>query len=609
MARSGAGGDVLLTSLRAHWASRIGLGLTATAVLVLIAGQATAPHQSINSPHDGQPIRPVFLASDDVSLPMASSSTSYVVAQPDGQPSAFVDQGGALWNYWFANGSMDSAEIVAGGVASNPVAVDQPDGEPSVFFQGAGGTLWNYWYANGNWGGAEIAGGGVASAPAAILQANGAPTVFVEGPGDSLLNYWYIPAQGTWGAGTAAPAGSIFSAPAVIWQVNAGDAPSVFAEGPGNSLLNYWYIPAQGTWGASTVASPGRAFSAPSVMAQVSADYAPSVFVEGPGNSLINYWYIPAQGTWGAGTVSGPGTAHSTPAVVPQVNAGDVPSVFVEGPGNSLLNYWYIPAQGTWGAGTVSGQGTTDSAPGVIDGQDGAPTVFCQGPSGSPFNFTYTDGTWVDGPSASVPSGSPYFTFSATLSAGGSGTGYSAYINARDADNDAVGIGLQTLQTSGSGPVYYIWETVQNGNFNYGYLGPAPSSNVPVTLAWWQGDNTAVFYEGSTPVADIPISLTPMLYFGIEGDGRQNGDSVNDVFTNTQITVGDNCPTYCGLTGTWNTTQFNSYGLTANQTNSASQNGADFTVTGTVSGLPPGGNWGNAQVAGIALIQQYWNGQ
>ncbi|HYA67911.1 MAG TPA: hypothetical protein VED63_04170 [Acidimicrobiales bacterium] len=607
MARSGQGG-ILLATVRSGGARRLGLLSAATGVLVLLASQGISAPRATGPGHGGRPVHTAFSDSAAVSLPMAGSSTSSVVAQPDGEPSSFVDQGGALWNYWLANGSMDSAEIVGGGVASAPVVVDQPDGEPSVFFQGAGGTLWNYWYANGNWGGAEIAGGGVDSAPAVVLQANGAPTVFVEGPGDSLLNYWYIPAQGAWGAGTAAPGGSIFSAPAVLWQVSAGDAPSVFAEGPGGSLLNFWYIPAQGNWGAGTVAGPGNVFSSPSVMAQVSAGDAPSVFVEGPGSSLLNYWYIPAQGAWGAGTVAGPGTTHSPPAVVPQVNAGDVPSVFVEGLGNSLLNYWYIPAQGVWGAGTVADQGTTDSAPGVIDEPNGAPTVFAQGPAGTPFNFTYTNGEWVAGASASVPSGTPYFTYSATLSAGGSGTGYAAYINARYGDNDAVGIGLQTLQTSGSGPLYYIWESVQNGNFNYDYLGPAPSTAVPVTLSWWQGANTAVFYEGSTPVADIPISLTPVLYFGIEGDGRQNGDTVNDVFTNNQITVGNSCPTYCGLTGTWNTTQFNSYGLAAHQTNSAPQNGANFTVTGTVSGVPAGGNWGNEVIAGIALIEQYWDG-
>jgi hypothetical protein len=547
-------------------------------------------------------------------LAMSGSASSNVVPQPDGEPSVFEEEGGALWNYWYSGGILNSAEIVNGGAVANPVAVTQSDGAPSVFFEGSGGSLWNYWYANGVWDAAEIATGGVASTPAVVLQANGAPTVFVRGPDNSLLNYWYIPSRGAWGAGTAAPPGSVFSSPAVLWQVYADDAPSVFVQGPGNSLLNFWYIPSQGTWGAGTAAPPGSVFSSPSVLPQVDAGDAPSVFVQGPGNSLLNFWYIAAQGAWGAGTVAPQGTTNSTPAVVAQVDAGDVPSVFVRTPGNAVLNFWYIPSAGSWGAGTVESNGTAFSGPGVVNEPNGAPTVFYQNAAGTPQNYSYVNGNWQVGPppaAITVPSGTPYFTYSVTINEGGSGSGYSAYINGHDNNNDAVAVGIQSDVTDpySNGQPYYIWELVQNGSFSYAYLGPAPAGNDPVTLSWWQGSNTAVFYEGTTPVADIPVSLTPRLFFSVEGDARQNGDSVNDVFTNTQITVGNDCPTYCGLFGTWNTSQFNYYGLQATRANSAAQNGADFTVTGTASGVPAGGNWGSYLIAGIAMIPQYWNGQ
>ena len=180
-------------------------------------------------------------------------------------------------------------------------------------------------------------------------------------------------------------------------------------------------------------------------------------------------------------------------------------------------------------------------------------------------------------PTISFRPGAPYLTFSATLTEGGAGTGYSAYINAHDANANAISVGIQTDQFSpqSNGVPYYIWERVQGGHFTYQYLAPASSNTaLPVTLAWWQGAQTAVFYAGSTPIASIPVQLTPRLFFGIEGDARINGDSVNDTIANAQVTVGNSCPTYCGLNGAWNTSSFNSYGLAARNTNGLSQNGA-----------------------------------
>lgn len=226
-------------------------------------------------------------------------------------------------------------------------------------------------------------------------------------------------------------------------------------------------------------------------------------------------------------------------------------------------------------------------------------------------NISFSSGAITAEP-ITIPSGSPYFTYSATLNEGGSGTGYSAYINAHDANNNALSVGIQTDTTSPetNGQPYYAWERVQNGQFTYDYLSPAASyTNEPVTLKWWPSDNTAVFYVGSTPLADISVTLDPRLYFNVEGNGRINGDSVNDTFTNTQISVGDICPTYCGLNGSWNTSSFNFYGLNVTNTNNTPQNGANFTVTGTVSGLPAGANWNTNEVAGIGMIAQYWDGQ
>jgi hypothetical protein len=232
--------------------------------------------------------------------------------------------------------------------------------------------------------------------------------------------------------------------------------------------------------------------------------------------------------------------------------------------------------------------------------------------------ITFSTGSVTADP-VTIPSGSPYFTYTATMNEGGSGTGYSSYINAHDSSNNALSVGIQTDSSSpeSNGQPYYIWELVQNGIFTYNYLNAAASNtNEPVTLSWWQGDQTAVFYEGATAVADISANLVPRLFFQVEGNARLNGDSVNDSFTNTQVNpAGSNCPTYCGLNGTFNTSSFNFYGLTAaqqscsSQSNGFSNEGCNFTVTGTVSGLPAGGTWDTNEVAGIGMIAQYWNGQ
>ena len=589
------------------WRLRMALRVAFSGTTALVLAAATLASTSTSS----APFAPL-LTSSQSSQPPSGAVSSYVVLS-GGEPSVFVKgSGGSLWNYWYSNGTWNAAEIVSAGVASSPVAMLQQNGSPTVFFQGAGGTLWNYWYipSSGAWGAAEIASSGVSSGPAVVPQVNGAPSVFVQGSGNALMNYWYIPSQGIWGAGTVAGANSAFSATAVIAQPSADDAPSLFVVGPGNALMNYWYIPSQGIWGAGTVAGPDSAFSAPAVMAQASADDAPSVFVVGPGNALMNYWYIPSQGMWGAGTVAGPNSAFSAPAVMAQANSA--PTLFVQGPGNSLINYWYIPSQGIWGAGTVAGQGTDSTTPGITTQSNGAPSVFFQESDGSLWNYWYVNGTWAAGepsnPPPAVPSGNPYFSYTAAVTEGGSGTGYSAYITALDANQDEIAVGIQSDSTDpvSKGQPHFIWELVQGGNFSSQYLGPAPAGSNTITLSWWSGSQTAVFYVGGTPIASISAHLSPRLTFGIEGDGRQNGDSVNDSFVNTQITVGNNCPAYCGLYGSWNPS-FNSYGLHAANANGVPQNGANLTVTGTVS-APSGVNWGNAEIAGIAYIAQAWNG-
>lgn len=224
--------------------------------------------------------------------------------------------------------------------------------------------------------------------------------------------------------------------------------------------------------------------------------------------------------------------------------------------------------------------------------------------------ISFTPGSVVAQPVVE-PGSTPYLTYNATLNESGSGTGHSAYINTHDANNNALSVGIQTDTSSpeSKGQPYYAWERVQNGVFTFDYLAPASPGDHSVSLKWWKDQQIAVFYADGQPLTNIDMNLIPRLFLSAEGNARKNGDSVNSKVNNVQVTVGDTCPTYCGLNGTWNTSSFNFYGLTATRTNGSTQNGANFTISGTVSGLPSNGDWDSYLVAGIGMIAQYWNGQ
>jgi hypothetical protein len=224
--------------------------------------------------------------------------------------------------------------------------------------------------------------------------------------------------------------------------------------------------------------------------------------------------------------------------------------------------------------------------------------------------ISFSPGSVVEQP-IYTPSGSPYVTYSATVNDSGTGTGHSAYINVHDAQSNAIGVGVQsdTSDPVSGGNPYFIWQRVQGGAFTYDYIAPATTNDEPITLKWWSSENVGVFYSGATPIANIEAILVPRLFFNAEGNARKNGDTISSVVKNTQITVGNNCPTFCGLNGTWNTTDFNFFGLSASNTNGQPQNGANFSITGTVSGLPANGDWDTNLVAGIGMIAQFWNGQ
>jgi hypothetical protein len=339
----------------------------------------------------------------------------------------------------------------------------------------------------------------------------------------------------------------------------------------------------------------------------------PTIAVQGPGGSLWIFWQTTDAQWHGPYGIAGAGTTFGTPATM--VGPSGLPDVAVQGPGNSLWIFWQTPDAQWHGPLGVGGGGAATSTPMLFRGPGGLPTVAALQPGSTLSLYWETSDAQWHGPygvgqdPAPVPGGAPYATFTAAVTEGGSGTGYSAYINMHDAHNNAISVGIQTDSSdpTSQGRPYYIWERVQNGVFTYGYLAPASAGTHTLTLSWW-GSNAAEYYVDGNAIAEVPVTLLPRLFFSIEGDARVGGDSVNDTFTNAQINAGNSCPTYCGLNGAWNTSSFNFYGLAAHETNGVPQNGANFTVTGT-SNAPGGANWDNSVIAGIGMIAQYWAGQ
>ncbi|WP_296180354.1 hypothetical protein [uncultured Mobiluncus sp.] len=208
------------------------------------------------------------------------------------------------------------------------------------------------------------------------------------------------------------------------------------------------------------------------------------------------------------------------------------------------------------------------------------------------------------------PTAAPYAEISATLQAGGSGTGYNSMLNIHDAHNNAVAFGLQadTAAPESQGTPSFMMNRVQGGNFTYSYFKKSDNNPHEVTIQWWK-DGTTVFIADGQIVGRVTVNMTPRLFFQAEGDARKNGDTLNSTAKNVRVKVGDNAAE-SGLNGSWNTNGpgFANFGLQGHNTNGVSQNGADFRFTGTVNGLPPNGDWDSHPVYAVAMIAQYWHG-
>ena len=378
-----------------------------------------------------------------------------------------------------------------------------------------------------------------------------------------------------------------------------------------------------GAWGTGGVnyqsgaTATNRAGSSGSLSVRMAGTYCPGgtcTYGSGSGyKGLVQFWNDPGNFI-AFGLIHDPGVSPNGMTLMIEGSAGGraVGGYF---PGGAITGSSHLFTF-SWTPGGISVN---------VDGQQQLgpyPVSMAAGPSvsflaaarntGDISDTTFTNIDFAGGSAAaspvSVPAGNPYASIQADVTENGTGTGNSAYLNLHDAHNNAISVGMQSDSSApeSGGQPHFIWERVQNGVFSSGYLQASGHAPQHIQLKWWS-NGTAVFYLGNTPIADIAVGLTPRLFFQVEGNGRLNGDTVNDVFSNVQMTSGNGTANETGFSGAWNTSSFNFHGLTATNTNGATQNGASFTVRGTVNGLAAGHNWDTDEVAGIGMIAQFWH--
>ncbi|MFJ5984517.1 CHAP domain-containing protein [Lentzea sp. NPDC092896] len=115
---------------------------------------------------------------------------------------------GDLMHKWLVHGvgwqpsPFGDFERLGSGLASEPVALQQANGQLDIFGRGSANDLWHKWFVSGiGWqptafGEPERLGTGLVSEPSLIQQANGQLDIFGQGTGGDLVHKWVAPGVG-----------------------------------------------------------------------------------------------------------------------------------------------------------------------------------------------------------------------------------------------------------------------------------------------------------------------------------------------------------------------------------------------------------------------------
>lgn len=204
--------------------------------------------------------------------------------------------------------------------------------------------------------------------------------------------------------------------------------------------------------------------------------------------------------------------------------------------------------------------------------------------------------------------------------------GHAVMIGAQSDWNDPWSSGVPKVHSN----VNYLNDDLGHGTgFQYEYGDYVFDQNTwyQVELRYLDDQKKAQFLVDDQVVYEVPAILEGRIYFGVLICGADNGDTVNADFEN--VTVGGYIPDPAGngfanevkLSGPWNTTDYNFWGLRIQQTNTSIDDvrhwiyGANFHAEGVMTGMPPGLDWDTVEAAtgmgpqATAMNAEYWFGR
>ncbi|MDM8553160.1 hypothetical protein QUF75_00300 [Desulfococcaceae bacterium HSG7] len=238
-----------------------------------------------------------------------------------------------------------------------------------------------------------------------------------------------------------------------------------------------------------------------------------------------------------------------------------------------------------------------------------------------------------------IPACPPRATISADVKyqARQGNVGWAAYLNIHDAYNNAISFGVQADRNdvNTSAAIAYVHHmNVAGSIMSHRYHRTAVPSDQEQNweLRYWDNTETcrigknraakddtgkAILFIGGVAVGEAFLKLQDRLFFQPEINAAQNGDCVYADFYNTIIGGSWADGSAVAPNGTWNTSDFNFWGLDSSQLNSLVQ-GANFYLNGCLAGLPAGCDWDSIQLpqcgsqaptAAIAMIAEWWYNQ
>lgn len=208
---------------------------------------------------------------------------------------------------------------------------------------------------------------------------------------------------------------------------------------------------------------------------------------------------------------------------------------------------------------------------------------------------------------------------------GGGEHGWAVYLNIHDIHGNAIAIGVQddvkAPETFGKTVVHA--NVVRNHVFDhsYGQLELRENTTYKFQLDYLQELGLARFYVDGILAMEVSVSMRERLFFQTEVNVANNGDFVDATFSDVRIgghVRNNENGSGDGLVrpnGTWNTKDFDFYGLDMEQLDTDVQ-GADMRGRGTASGVPACCDWHTVEtvnpgkpLAAIGMIAEFWHNQ